>query len=215
MNSFVYDYIISNIFLKYNDNAISLFDVGFGIGLFLRMFLEKASKKYARVYLEGCEPSKTSFEYFINESGKEMNMVAHHETIADVKTLSKFDVITAVYVMPAVLFEDIEHFAKKVYLMLNKGGRFYCVIAAEKSYKDSKNNKDLFTILEKNNREYKGKHYTEFLHKSLLPGIGYVFDYNRDEDLYADIFSQNGFWVEEKKEIDDGYFLNTLFIFKK
>lgn len=99
--------------------------------------------------------------------------------------------------------------------MLNHGGRFYAVITSERSYNTGKNNKDLFNVVERNELTYGNEKYEEFLHKSMLPEIGYVFDYNRDEKLYVDMFLKNGFSLDKKQEVDDGYFLNSLLVFQR
>jgi cyclopropane fatty-acyl-phospholipid synthase-like methyltransferase len=146
----------------------------------------------------------------------EANIITHFLPFLDVDTESKFDFITAIYVLPHIQFNELESFIKKICSMLNDGGRFICIITSEKSFKSpQKNDKDLFNVVENNNLKYEGKDYKEILHKSMLPEIGYVYDYNRDEDLYVNMFSNNNFEVEQRKELNDGYFLHSLIIFRK
>lgn len=215
MNSYVNDYIIDFIIKNINKDTISIFDIGFGIGFFIKAFIEKVKHKYKSIFIEGCEPSN-SYHYFVKNKKTDVDVVSHFLPFLDVNTENKFNVITAIYVFPHIQFNELESFIQKIYSMLNENGRFICIITSEKSFKtDRKNDKDLFNVVEQNNVEYDGKKYDEILHKSMLPEIGYVYDYNRDEDLYVDMFLNNNFEIEERKELNDGYFLHSLLIFKK
>ena len=212
VNEFIIDYTLS----KHDSKSISLFDIGFGIGFFLRMFAKEAKTKYETVHIEGCEPSSNSYKHFEDKTIEGIELVTYPVTFLDVKTSASFDFVTAVYVLPHILFEDLESAVQKIHSMLKPGGRFIGVITSEQSFKTvEKNDKDLFNIVEENTLAYKGKEYAEILHKSLIPDIGYVYDYNRDESLYVDMFSKNGFVLEKQRELDDGYFLHSILVFQK
>ncbi len=179
------------------------------------MFYANMSDKYQKIHLEGCEPSETSYSYFVDTYGSTIPVKAHPTDFLNVETSHRFDVVVAVYVLPHILFEDLREVAQKIHRTLNKGGRFYTVVTSETSFKADKNDKDLFNIVEHNTLQYENGVYEEFLHKSFLPEIGYVLDYNRDEKLYIDLFLSNGFVLDKKQELDDGYFLNSLLVFQK
>ncbi len=54
INFRIYDYIIKNILLKKGSNNIAIFDIGFGIGCFLKMLLLNLRGYYRNIIIEGC-----------------------------------------------------------------------------------------------------------------------------------------------------------------
>jgi hypothetical protein len=60
-----------------------------------------------------------------------------------------------------------------------------------------------------------GKSYKEVLHYTDIPEIGKVIDYNREEAFYFDLFSNNGFTLENKEDLNDNGFMCSLFVFQK
>ena len=216
INSLVNDQIIDYIVKREIGSSISLFDIGFGVGFFLKRFSERVRDKYKSVYIEGCEPAKKSYEHLLKNPIKGVEFKIYPDLFLETKVSTKFDIVTAIYVLPAIVFNDLEATVRKINSLLKPGGRFVCVITSEVSFKsDQKNDKDLFNLIEKQTRVFKGKSYTELFHKSFLPGIGYVYDYNRDQVLYEDMFTKNGFILEKKEDVHDGYFMNALLIFQK
>ena len=55
------NFIINNIILKHKSSTIVVFDIGFGIGFFMKMLYHKLSKSYKNITLSGCEPSDKEF----------------------------------------------------------------------------------------------------------------------------------------------------------
>lgn len=212
INSFINNYIIQNVIYKRPGNSIAIFDVGFGIGFFFKMLLPFLQEKYKNIVLEGCEPSKINYEYFEKYIGKEVK--GFKETFQAVKTETKFDFITAIYVFPHFLSEDLEEIVKKIYSMLKTEGKFVLVLADDK-YLENKlaTEKDLY--IEKHKITYNSKEYKEVLHYSDIPKIGKVIDYNREETYYLDLFENNGFMLDKKETLEDNGFVCTLFVFRK
>jgi hypothetical protein len=98
--------------------------------------------------------------------------------------------------------------------MLNKEGKFILVVSNEKYLERKlKEKKDLF--IEKNSIQFDNKTYKEILHYTEIPEIGTLIDYNREERFYVDLFKQNGFDLESKKDLDDNGFICTIFVFSK
>ncbi len=212
INSFINNYIIQNVISKYPGNNIAIFDIGFGIGFFFKMLLPFLQKKYKNIVLEGCEPSKVNYEYFEEYIGKEVK--GFKKTFQTVKTDTKFDFITAIYVFPHFLSEDLEEIVKKIYLMLKTEGKFVLVLADDKYLKNKlTTEKDLY--IEKYKITYNGKKYKEVLHYSDIPQIGKIIDYNREKTYYLDLFKNNKFRLDKKEILEDNGFVCTLFIFKK
>jgi len=217
INSFINNYIIKNIILKNKNDNIAIFDIGFGIGFFIKMIINALSKKYKNIIIEGCDPSHLNYEYFLSKKPKKVQSIVlktYKKTFQNVETKTKFDFITAIYVFPYFLFSDLEKIVKKVYSMLKKKGKFILVVADEKYLeKKLKTEKDLF--IETSNINYNSKKYKEILHYSDISKIGKVIDYNREESFYLDLFKNNKFWLNYKKEINDNGFICTLFVFEK
>src|SRR3989344_1899383 len=128
INSFINDYIIRNIILNHKSDNISIFDIGFGIGFFFKMLLSALQGKYKNIFIEGCEPSRVNYDYFLKKKPKKFSegitINTYKETFQDTKTDKKFNFVTAIYVFPHFLLEDLDDIVKKIYSMLTGGGRF-------------------------------------------------------------------------------------------
>jgi len=218
INFYIYDYIIKNIIRHKKGNNIAVFDIGFGIGIFLKKLLQDLRRRYQTIIVEGCEPSRLNYKHFLNKNLKgvrrDITLKTHNKTFLKSLTEAKFDFITAIYVFPHFAFDDTRKVARKIRLMLKEGGKFVLVVANEKYLENKlKTEQDLF--IESRNIALGGKKYREVLHYSDIPKIGKVIDYNRDESFYIDLFKKNGFALNQKKNINDAGFICTLFVFKK
>lgn len=218
INSFINDYIIRNVILNHRGDSISIFDIGFGIGFFFRMLLFALNEKYEDVLIEGCEPSKVNYEYFLKKKTKKLpsriTINAYKKTFQNIETNNIFDFVTAIYVFPHFLSDDLEDIVKKIYSILKSGGKFILVLADEKYLENKlKTEKDLF--IETRNITYNNRQYKEYLHYTDIPKIGKVIDYNREEAFYLDLFKNNNFDLVCKENLDDNDFICTLFVFKK
>lgn len=218
INFHIYRYVINEIILKKKGNNISVFDMGFGIGFFIKMLYHKLTKSYKNITIEGCEPSVKNFNYFSKEktfkTTEKFSVKTYNSTFLDVLTKTKFDYLTSIYVFPHITSDDIEKTVKKIYSMLKEDGKLILILAEEKYIeKKLKSEKDLF--IENNIISYKGKKYNEVLHYSDIPKIGKVIDYNRDKAYYVDLFDKNGFKLVKNKNLNDSGFVCSLFLFQK
>lgn len=218
INSFINDYIIKNVILNHKGEGVSIFDIGFGIGFFFKMLLPALEGRYKNILIEGCEPSRINYDYFLKKKPKKLPagvaINTYKKTFQDTETDIKFDFVTAIYVFPHFLFEDLESVVKKIYSLLKNGGKFILVLAEEKYLENKlKTEQDLF--IEKRNVTYNGKQFKEWLHYSDIPKIGKLVDYNREEAYYLDLFKSNNFNLVHKENLDDNGFICTLFIFEK
>ena len=213
INARINDYIIQNVLLKHADDSISLFDIGFGIGFFIRMFINVAKDKFHTIHIEGCEPSTVNYEYFADKKPSEVAEL-HPTGFLETQTKQTFDYITAIYVFPHFLTEDLESVARKINQMLKPGGKFILALANENYLKEKlARQSDLF--IESGDTSWNSKKYHEVLHYSDIPSIGKIIDYNREEQFYLDLFSFTGFSLEKQEVIDDNGFLCSLFVFEK
>jgi len=217
INSFINNFIIQNIILKKKGSSIKIFDIGFGIGFFIKMLYPHLIKNYKDIIIEGCEPSEKNYNYFIKnllKTIKNIKLKCYNKTFQEIKTDEKFDFITAIYVFPHFTTEDLEEIAKKINSMLEENGEFILVVADEKYLEMKlKTKKDL--DIERNNIKFGGKNYKEILHYSDILEIGKVIDYNREERFYVDLFEKNNFKLIKKEDLDDSGFICTIFIFEK
>lgn len=217
INSFVSNYIIKKIILKKKSSSIKIFDIGFGIGFFIKMLYSSLNKRYKDITFEGCEPSEKNYTYFIKKHlnfRKNVQLNTHNSTFLNTKTNEKFDFITAIYVFPHFVSDELDETAKKINLMLEQDGKFILVVANETYLEEKlKSMKDLF--IERGFMEFNGKKYKEVLHYSDIPKIGKLIDYNREEQLYLDLFRKYGFELAQKKDLDDSGFICTVFVFQK
>ena len=216
INFLVYNFIIQKIISKKKVSNIKIFDIGFGIGIFIKILCHKLAKYYKNITIEGCEPSDKNYKYFMKnqinvQKGK---LKIYNKTFLDVGTDEKFDFITAIYVFPHFISDDLKKTAKKIYSMLDEDGKFILVVAEEKYIEEKlKTKKDLF--IETNTIEQNGKKYKEILHYSDIPKIGKVIDYNREEQFYIDLFEKNKFKLDQKRNLNDSGFICTIFVFEK
>ena len=104
INFLVYNFIIQEIISKKKGSDIKIFDIGFGIGSFIKMLYRRLAKYYRNITIEGCEPSDKNYKYFMKKSiniqkGK---LKTYNKTFLDAQTDKKFDFITAIYVFPHI-----------------------------------------------------------------------------------------------------------------
>lgn len=218
INSFTNDYIIRNIILNHKSDNISIFDIGFGIGFFFKMLLAALSGKYKNILIEGCEPSRVNYDYFLKKKPKKLPagviINTYKKTIQDTETSNKFDFVTAICVFLDFPSEDLENVVKKSRLMLKSGGKFILVLADERYIENKlKTEKDLF--IEARNITYNSRQYKECLHYTDIPKIGKVIDLDREEAFYLDLFKNNGLGLVCKENLNDSDFIYTLFVFEK
>jgi len=217
INFRIYDYIVKNILQKKRGDKISVFDIGVGIGLFPKILCRDLRKHYRDVVIEGCEPSKRNYRYFLRKKPQRVEgtiLSVHNKTFLNVHTKTKFNFITAIYVFPHFVFNELGKTIKKIRSLLTAKGKFVLVVANEKYLERKlKTEKDL--SIESGNVFLDGKKYKEVLHYSDIPKIGKVIDYNREESLYVDLLRKNWFVLKQKKNINDGGFICTLFVFEK
>jgi cyclopropane fatty-acyl-phospholipid synthase-like methyltransferase len=211
INSFVNDFVIQNFISKKEADEIKLFDIGFGIGVFLELLEQSLSPSFQNIILEGCEPSQKNYKYF---ETKKLEHKTFNKTFLQTETDTKFDFLTAIYVFPHFESDELNNVAKKINFMLNDAGKFILVVANEKYLeKKLQEKKDLF--IERNIIEFNGEKYEEVLHYSEIPEIGTIIDYNREEKLYIDLFQANNFNLDSKEELNDNGFICTIFVFSK
>jgi hypothetical protein len=216
INSYINNCIIQNVISRHTGNDVAIFDLGFGIGFFFKMLLLHFKERYKKIVIEGCEPSTINYKYFESHIGKDFpkEIKGFKETFQAIRTETRFDFITAIYVFPHFLSEDLEEVVRKIYLMLKDSGKFILVLADEKYLENKlRTEKDLY--IEEHKIAYKRKEYKEVLHYSDIPKIGKVIDYNREEVYYLDLFENNGFKLDKKETLDDNGFVCTLFVFGK
>lgn len=218
ISTFVYNFIINNIILKHKQPNIKIFDIGFGIGFFMKMLYRNLSKSYKNITLAGCEPSNKNYNYFVKKKPlvvrENVKLNTYKDAFQDIRTDKKFDFITATYVFPHFSQEDLEGITKKIYSMLDEKGKLILVVANEEYIKKKlKNEKDLF--IKSNIIEMDGKKYKEVLHYSDIPKIGKIIDCNREEQYYLELFKKNKFKLTQKTNFDDSGFICTVFVFEK
>jgi 2-polyprenyl-3-methyl-5-hydroxy-6-metoxy-1,4-benzoquinol methylase len=217
INAFVNNYIIDKVISNKVCSSIKIFDIGFGVGFFIKMLYRKLSHVCKDLTIAGCEPSEKNYKFFIKKlfkPRKGVKLKTYNETFLNTKTDQKFDFITAIYVFPHFVPDELDATAKKINLMLEQNGQFILVVANEAYLEEKlKSMRDLF--IERNIVEFDGKKYKEVLHYSDIPEIGKVIDYNRESKLYLDLFKKHGFDLFSKKDLNDNGFICTVFVFQK
>jgi len=216
INCFVNNFIIQKVLTKKKANEIKIFDIGFGIGFFLQMLQRNLSKSFSNIILEGCEPSYKNYKNFKSKpfNLKKIQLRTFNKTFLQTDTNTKFDFLTAIYVFPHFVSNELDTVAKKINSMLNNKGKFILVVANEKYLEEKlKSKRDLF--IERNALEFDEKKYKEVLHYSEIPQIGTIIDYNREEKFYFDLFKKHDFDLDSKKDLDDNGFICTIFVFSK
>lgn len=206
VNKFILDEIISK-----TSTPFSLFDIGSGIGFFIRMLKEKYGDG---IFIAGCEPSKKSYDYFTKSNIGKNNVEIYQDTFQDLKIDKKFDFITAIYVFPHFIEADLGKVAQKISGMLNEKGKLLIVVSNEEYLRNKLETKrDLF--IEKNTIEFKGKEYKEYLHYVEIPDMGTVIDYDREEDYYKALLEDNGLKLVKKDKLNSDEYICTVFTFEK
>lgn len=203
----VNEFIIKNIITKKKGN-ISIFDMGFGIGSFIKM-LSKAFGEN-NLLIEGCEPSKKNYQFFMKHYKKGLNAQTYNSVFLKTKTGREFDFITAILVFPHVMPDELEKTAEKIASMLEKGGKFILAVSSE-AKTEEKIKKGL--LIKRSTIKFGNKRYRQVLHYSDIEGIGRVVDYNRENRFYVDLFRKYRLKLTMKKDLADG--TKTLFIFQK
>lgn len=216
-NSLIIEDIVRNIVSKKAGEEINIFDMGFGVGSFLKKASDRLSRHFKSIRIRGCEPCVKHYEYFKNlnfRPAANVKIETENSAFENIEINEKYDWLTAIYVFPHIHFEKMEATAQKISGALRDDGRLALVVANENYIRNKiKANSDL--LIDKKSIEYNGKLYDEYLHYSELPDIGAIIDYNRDERLYADIFSAAGLELSAKIEINENGFISTIFEFLK
>lgn len=216
INYAVNDFVIQNVITKKKANEIKIFDIGFGVGFFLRMLQKNLSKSFKSIILEGCEPSYKNYNHFKSKpfNLKNIRLTTFNKTFLQTDTDTKSDFVTAIYVFPHFVSDELDGIAKKINQILDNEGKFILAVANEKYLEAKlKSKRDLF--IERNTLEFDGRKYKEVLHYSEIPQIGTIIDYNREEKFYLDLFKKHGFYLDSKKDLDDNGFICSIFVFSK
>lgn len=217
LNSKVNQYLIKKILLKKQGKEISIFDIGFGIGLFLQQLNESLPVHYSQIQLEGCEPSSRNFNHFI-ETGlftkEQVALKVFNQPFGAVNTNSIFDFLTAIYVFPHFSTDELIVTASKIYDMLQDRGKLMMVVANE-AYLKEKLQANPALLIEQNNLLYNGREFREVLHYSEIPQIGTIIDLNREEAFYLSLFQDVGFSLVFRDTLDDNGFICTVLVFEK
>ena len=132
INSFVNNFIIQNVISKKKGDEIKLFDIGFGIGFFLRMLQKNLSKSFKKIILEGCEPSYKNYKNFKSKpfNQEKIELRTFNKTFLQTDTDTKFDFLTAIYVFPHFASDELNDVAKKINSMLNNEG-LLCIFCCQ------------------------------------------------------------------------------------
>lgn len=206
-------FIIQNIIAGKKGSIIKVFDIGFGIGAFIKMLSKALSPAYKEIIIEGCEPSTKNYNFFINKQAKlKQKVKAYNAPFLAAKTDEKFDFITAIYVFPHFLPDELKSTAEKISLMLKPGGKFIMAVASEaRTRKKLEERKDL--LIKQDTICLFGKKYKQVLHYSEIKGMGTVVDYNREDRLYIDLFKKQGLRLAMKKDLKE--YESAVFVFQK
>ena len=206
VNKFILDEIISKGRVPFK-----LFDIGSGIGFFIRMLKENYGDN---IYIAGCEPSKKSYDYFAKSDISKNNITIYQDTFQNIEVSEKFDFVTAIYVFPHFIEADLSKVAQKISGMLNEKGKLIIVVSNEEYLRNKlETKKDLF--IEQNTITFKNKEYKEYLHYVEIPEMGTVIDYDREEDYYKDLLEDNGLRMVKKDKMNSDEYICTIFTFEK
>jgi cyclopropane fatty-acyl-phospholipid synthase-like methyltransferase len=218
MNGFINDFIIDEIISVRQAKELKVFDIGFGIGAFIRMLIEKTNE-HTDLIIEGCEPSEKNYSYFKDTSAtlpEGTILKTHLATFLETESENKFDFITAIYVFPHIAQDELAATVKKIYSMLMSGGRFVMVVVNEHYLKEKMEaDEEVFTLLDKYEVDYGGRKYKEYLYHTYLPGIGRILDYSREEEFYKDFFEGNGLSLVQKNDLEDSGYICSAYVFQK
>ena len=102
-----------------------------------------------------------NYNYFIKKRrkfAKNIKVRTYSTTFLDTNESNKFDFITAIYVFPHFMNEELGNVARKIYSMLRDEGKFVLVVANEKYLENKlRLEKDLF--IEKNRIKFNNKDF--------------------------------------------------------
>lgn len=216
INSVVHDYIISKIFDNIRKDDVRIFDIGFGIGLFLEKLSERLAGCFDKIIIDGCEPSSRNYRYYKSRKIRNKSNINNtfNKTFLETSIDRKYDCVTAVYVFPNIVRDELEKTADKIYSILDNGGFFFLVTASEeymKSVLDMCSN----LIVSKERFEFDGSFYNEILHYTDIPEIGRILDLKRAEKFYQKLFIRCGLDLVLKKYLYDSGFIGTVHMFRK
>jgi ubiquinone/menaquinone biosynthesis C-methylase UbiE len=211
-------YIIEEIILRKKSKSINLFDMGFGVGFFIKMFYKKVQDIYDRIIIEGCEPSEKSFSKFKKseveiKNGHYLNL--NKSFFLDLKIEDdKFDVLTSIYIFNCLKFGELEKTFEKIANILKSGGLFFLVVSSDNCFLE-RVRKDKSLIIKKDILEFGGSKYKEITHYTDLEGLGRIVDCNRETSLYIDLAKKYNLSLLEKKEVFDNDLISSVLIFEK
>src|SRR3989344_3498470 len=104
INSVVNSFIIKEIISKNKNKTLKIFDIGFGIGFFIKRLYNQLTKSYKNITIEGCEPSLKNYNYFVKKKPLKIEnntkLRTYNKTFLEAQTDDNFDFITAIYVFP-------------------------------------------------------------------------------------------------------------------
>lgn len=206
LNKGIYHHIIKEIFDKTSSDHLRIYDIGFGVGLFFTMIQDELEGY--DLELAGCEPSEKNFNAFTND-----NVEVQNKAFQDISPQQTYDFVTANYVMPEFIPEDLDNVVRNVKEMLDSDGEFIMTTANEEYLKNKLDDREDL-VIETDTIEFDNESYEEKLYYAQIPEIGTVIDYFREERFYNDLFTKHGFELVEKEVIEDSGFVCTLFRFR-
>ena len=147
---------------------LAIFDIGCGIGSLFDLLTHEL-RKQNDVIFEGCEPSAVNYGYFLKKAQstfkKSTKITVKNTDFLSVITKTKFDFITAVYVFPHFIAEQLPMTARKIHTMLKSHGRFLLVVANE-SYLRNRLQSEKKIFIEKNTLLFHKRKFEEWMHYS-------------------------------------------------
>lgn len=221
INAFINRYIAQQIVKKSKKKEIAIFDIGLGIGSFFETVIQSLKGLSKKLFLAGCEPSKRNYVFFSRLAKKwnseSVRMRVVHKSFQEVvlKKGEAFDFVTAIYVFPHFVADDLKNILKKIRQLLCDDGLFVLVLANDEYIKASLKKDESHLFIEENILKLGNKKYKEVLHYTEIPKIGTVVDFNREESYYLELFRRCGFLLKDKKVLNDEGFICTLFVFGK
>jgi 2-polyprenyl-3-methyl-5-hydroxy-6-metoxy-1,4-benzoquinol methylase len=216
INIMLNEFIIKQVICKKRGRALSLYDIGFGIGVLFRMLETGLPKRFKTIHFEGCEPSQKNYSHFAARPFKRESI--HIETdekpFLETTAKRKFDFVTAIYVFPHFGSDELDEVAVKTWSMLKKSGRFIMAVTNEQ-YLEEKLANHPEQLIEARAFVHGGIAYKEILHYSDIPKIGLIVDCNREERFYPELFARHGFKLDSRTVLNDMGFVCSLFVFSK
>jgi cyclopropane fatty-acyl-phospholipid synthase-like methyltransferase len=120
--------------------------MGFGVGFFISM-LYRSLSAHRNITIEGCEPAEKNYHFYKTpvKLRPGIKIKTYNKTFLATNTTQKFNFITAIYVFPHFVSEDLEATVQKINLLLKQNGKFILVVANEAYLKEKlRSTKDLF-----------------------------------------------------------------------